>query len=444
LGVIGAGILLNPLNSSMMAVAVVDMQPVFDVDFREASLLISVFYVTSAVGQPVMGRFADRFGRKRLFLTGLVVVVVASAAAPFSPSFGWLLATRVLQALGSSTLFPAGLGILHEVISDERARALSVVGIFAGLAAAVGPLVGGALVSTVDWYAVFAINAPICVVVFMLAWYVLPWDVRQHPRRARGVRESIETFDVVGVVLFGVALVSTLWFLLSVPETPTWWLLATGVAAGGLFVRRELRAQDPVVDLAALRANPALVSIYAQFTMVNVIFYAVIFGVPSYLQAKGVDPVTAGLVLLPLSGVSVLILPVAARVIDRFGPGWPLCAGAVVMIGASLLLLGVNSVTTLTTVVLAVVLFGMANGVSNIGLQAALYRVAPSQEMSAAAGLLQTSRYLGTILSTIVLAIAFSHSITATELHAVALVLAAVAAAALLLAWRQRAEGYAG
>jgi MFS family permease len=168
---VAGGIVLNPLNSSTMSVAVVDIQPVFDVDFRQASLLISVFYVASAVGQPVMGRLADRLGRKKLFLIGLVIAIVASAAAPFAPSFGGLLVVRTLQALGTSSLYPAGFGIVRETISERQSQALSVLAISAGITAALGPTIGGSLV-TVGWYAVFTINAPICTAIFVVAWYV--------------------------------------------------------------------------------------------------------------------------------------------------------------------------------------------------------------------------------------------------------------------------------
>lgn len=420
-----------------MSVAVVDIQPVFDVDFRQASLLISVFYVTSAVGQPVMGRFADRFGRRRLFLIGLVVAIVVSAAAPFSPSFAWLLVIRTLQALGTSTLYPAGFGIVRETITERQSQALSVLAMSAGITAALGPTIGGSLV-TVDWYAVFAINAPICTAIFVVAWYVLPPDSVKSAPSVHGGRGWIEAFDVAGVVLFTVSLVSLLWFLLTIPVAPAWVTLGLGFAAGGLFVARELRAREPIIDLPALSANRPLIAIYVQYALVNIVFYSVVFGIPSYLQeAHGYDAVAAGVTMLPLSGMGVLILPLVARMIERVGPRRPLIAGAAFMLAGSLLLLGASNASGPGVILLTLAVFGIANGLNNLGLQAALYNTARPEHMSAAAGLFQTSRYLGTILSTSILGIAFSETITSTELHAVALVLAGVAVPTIVLSWRR-------
>jgi MFS family permease len=445
LAVVASGVVVNPLNSSMMAVAIVVMQPVFDIDFREASLLISVFYVASAVGQPVMGRLADRLGRKQLFLSGLVVVIAASAAAPFAPGFGWLLAIRALQAVGSSTLYPSSFGIVRDSIRERQGQAIGVLAIFAGVGAALGPTLAGALLSTFPWYAVFAVNAPLGAIVLVLAWRVLPRDADHGAiARPRTHHEWLDALDPPGLLLFTVALVSLLWFLLTVPVGAAWWTLATGAAASILLVRRELRAREPMIDLPTLLENRALIAIYAQYTLVNVVFYSVVFGIPTYLQvSEGLEPVTAGLIVLPLSGVGVMILPAVGRIIDRFGPRRPLVAGTVFMLGGSLALLGVDSDRGLGIVIGALVVFGLANGLNNLGLQAALYQTATAAKMSAAAGLLQTSRYLGTILATCLLGIVFSRVVTPAELHAAALVLVVISAATLALSWHQRASGRA-
>src|SRR5699024_1443375 len=106
---IGLGTLLNPLNSSMISVALTRLQQEFSLTFSDASWLISIFYLASAAAQPVMGKLSDMFGPKRLFLTGLILVAGSSTLAPFSPNYPFLLGCRALQAIGSSTLFPSGM-----------------------------------------------------------------------------------------------------------------------------------------------------------------------------------------------------------------------------------------------------------------------------------------------------------------------------------------------
>lgn len=124
---IGFGTLLNPLNSSMISVALTRMQHDFGLTFADASWLISVFYLASAAAQPVMGKLSDMFGPKRLFLAGLIIVATASALAPFSPNFTFLLGCRALQAVGSSTLFPSGMSMVRSSISEGQAKALATL-----------------------------------------------------------------------------------------------------------------------------------------------------------------------------------------------------------------------------------------------------------------------------------------------------------------------------
>src|SRR5215467_13656684 len=114
-GAVLAGTLLNPLNSSMIAVALVLLQSDFRVSVATASWLLSGFALAAAVAQPLMGRFADLFGPRRIFCTGLLVVGVASVLAPLAPAFGWLIACRMLQAFGTSAAYPAGLAIIRTV-----------------------------------------------------------------------------------------------------------------------------------------------------------------------------------------------------------------------------------------------------------------------------------------------------------------------------------------
>src|SRR5690242_10000640 len=152
LAVVTLGIILNPLNSSMVAVALVAIHGAFRVDIGTSTWLISGFYLTGAIGQPFMGRLADLFGARRIFIAGLVVAAVVSIAAPFSPGFWWLVGARCVQALATSTAFPAGLGLIRSV-SGARvpSAALAVVSIAASASAAMGPTIGGLLLSIWGW-----------------------------------------------------------------------------------------------------------------------------------------------------------------------------------------------------------------------------------------------------------------------------------------------------
>jgi predicted MFS family arabinose efflux permease len=178
-----------------------------------------------------------------------------------------------------------------------------------------------------------------------------------------------------------------------------------------------------------LLGNPALLGVYAQFAAVNIVFYAVFYGLPLWLeQTRHFGPEVTGLLLLPVAGVGVLATPVAARVINRAGPRPSLILGSVLLLAGSLLLLLFDATTPLVELLVVGGVLGVPNGFNNLGLQAALYEVAEPAQMGAAAGFLQTCRYVGAIVSTGIIGLIFGSQASSDSLHALALVMAVVSA----------------
>lgn len=434
----------------MIAVALVDLRRTFGLDFTTASWLIGSYYLASAVGQPVLGRVGDVLGRRRVFLAGLGVVAVASIAAPLAPTFGWLVAARVLQALGTSALFPSGVGIVRATFGPGQARALGVLSVFASVSAGVGPTLGGYLVGWSGWPAIFLVNLPIVAVSAVLAWRSLPRDHGEPGAWAR--------LDQTGAVLFSGGLLGGLWFLMSLSGRPAWAGLAAAVVLGTLFVHRELRmtgpqqagepvrplAPEPFMGVRALGANRRLVAVYGGNAVVNVVFYAVFFGVPSYLQqADGRSPEQAGVIMLPLAALGVLSTPVLARVIERWGARPVLVGGGAALVLACVGLLFVTPSWSGWAMAGLLGVLGVANGATGLSLQVAMYDAAPKGAAGAASGLFQTSRYLGTILATTALAIAFGQVVDTARLHALAsglVVLAGVLTLGAVALGRRRAD----
>ena len=137
---VGLGILLNPLNSSMISVAIARLQHVYSIDFTAVSWIVFSFYIASAIAQPVMGKASDLFGRRKIFLAGLVVSLISSILAPFSPNFGWLIVSRIVQSIGTSMLIAVGTAIVRIHITEKQADALAGLSIFLSGAATIGPL----------------------------------------------------------------------------------------------------------------------------------------------------------------------------------------------------------------------------------------------------------------------------------------------------------------
>ena len=175
--------------------------------------------------------------------------------------------------------------------------------------------------------------------------------------------------------------------------------------------------------------TPGLVQVYAQFAAVNVVFYAVFYGLPLWLeQTREYPPGVTGLLLLPVAGVGVLSTPVAARVINRTGPRLALIIGSILLLAGSLLLLLFDTATPVLGLVLVGGVLGVPNGFNNLGLQAAMYEVAAQEQIGAAAGGLQTCRYLGAIAATGIIGLIFGNQASSESLHALALIMAGVSA----------------
>ncbi|WP_409346250.1 MFS transporter [Paenibacillus sp. MBLB4367] len=426
---VALGTLLNPLNTTMISVALTRLQEDFQLTFADVSWLISTYYLASAIGQPVMGKWSDLFGRKRVFMLGLVLVTLASCLAPLSPSFGWLIGFRMIQAIGSSALFPAGMGMIRSQITSNQARALGILSVFSSTSAAFGPTLGGFLLHYGDWPLIFLFNFPFIAGSFLLAWRVFPRD----PKRSG----SLKDMDWTGVVLFSAAIFMWLLFLLSLKNGISLWELAAAAILSVWLYRYELGKTKPFIDVAFLRKNGNVTLIYLQFILMNLVFYSIMFGMPSYLQqVSQMNAEQTGIVMLSIAGFSVVITPLASRWIDRSGPKPALLLGTTTVVGGTLLLLLIQGQTSAAVLFLILSVSGISYGFNNLGMQTALYDYVAKEETGLASGLFMTSRFFGTILSSSLLTMLFGRNITTAHLHSMAWVCAAIGVVILLLTLR--------
>ena len=427
------GTILNPLNSSMIAVALPRLQRDFGVGVATASWLISGFYVAAAVGQPLMGRLVDQLGARRLFIAGLVLVLLASAPTPFVPGLWWLVGLRAVQALGTSAAFPAALVLIRSAgpPGQSPAGGLGVITIANSTCAALGPVLGGFLVAAAGWQAIFLVNVPLTLAGLALAWRVLPRAVAAEPptpeavrSRSGAVRETLTGLDLPGVGLFTVTLVALLLFLLSFAATPHWWLVPVFLAALVTLVLRERATPEPFLDVRGLVANRPLASVLLEQGSINLVFYCTFFALPLWLESvRGFASGQAGLFILPIAGLGVLTVPLAARLIVRRGARTALLIGSVVLLIATLAVQRLGDATPAVLIVTFGLLVGLPNGFNNLGLQTALYEAAPGGRTGSAAGLFQTFRYLGAISATAVVGVILDRDLSSTGLHHLGLVM---------------------
>ena len=432
-GAVVLGTLLNPLNSSMIAVALTRIQRDFHVTVGEVTWLISGFFLAAAIGQPLMGRLADLFGPRRVFITGLALVFATGLLAPLVPGLVWLVAVRAVQAVGTSAAFPAGLAMIRAATGDPSGRppaaALGAMNMAANVSAALGPVIGGFLVALAGWQAVFLINVPVTAAGALVAALWLPMDASRDRRAAFSLVGLLRLIDVGGILLFAVTIVSVLGFLLSLSARPLWPLLACLPVAGGLLVWHEQRRAQPFLDVRMLMKSPRLIGVFAQFAGVSSVFYAVYFSLPIWFeQARGFSADRAGLLLLPVAGLGVAVTPVAATLISRAGPRPALVTGALALTAGTLLMTLFDQHTPIPTLIAVGAVLGIPNAFNNLGLQAAMYEATKPEQTGAAGGLFQTFRYVGAILSTSLIGLVFGTHVTSPGLHQIALATAAVSA----------------
>ncbi|NRD79082.1 MFS transporter [Bacillus sp. BRMEA1] len=409
---VGLGVLLNPLNSSMISVAIARLQNVYHLDFTVVSWIIFSFYIASAISQPIMGKASDLFGRKKIFLSGLVIAFVTSLLAPLSPNFGWLIVFRIVQSIGTSMMGSVGMAIVRIHITEKQAAAVSVISMFQSGAAAIGPFIGGVLIHWWDWPAIFFVNIPFVVSSFLLALKTIPKDERSTSiARNMSFRKWMDLIDVPGILLFTVGLIAMLIGLLSAKSYGHIALINVIVGLFGLvvlggFVRHELKTTSPFFPLRSFVKYPAMTWVNAEFMVVNVLFYALFFGLPSYLQmVRHVSEFYTGILMLSLGLWSLVASPIAGRWIDKSGPRPALLLSGVLMTFGAIWIMILSKTSPVLSVCLALTAFGISNGLNSVGMQSALFKSSPKEIIGVASGLFNTSRNFGAILSSMLLGI---------------------------------------
>ncbi len=416
------GTLLNAVNSSMIAVALVDIQHEFHAG-AEVVWLVAGLYLATAVAQPTMGRLADRFGARRVFCWGLVIVMIAAVGAPFAPTLGWLVAARVLLGIGTSAAYPSGVSLIRQGIGGDATNALGAISAAGQVAVALGPPLGGLLVLLAGWRSIFWVNLPIAALSMIL---VLLWVPRD-----RALRSTSAGLDPLGILLFAATMVGLLVFLLEFQ----WVYLAAAVILGIVLLWWELRVSRPFIDVRMLRANRLLSRTYARVAVTYIVFYTIFYGVPQWLeQGRLLSSAGAGLVVLPIAGLGIIATVLATR-----HPRWPLLIiGSAGLLVGSLALLFVGASTPVLLLVIVSAILGIPNGFNSLGNQTSMYAAAPEDQVGTASGLYRTSQYIGANLAAALVGLGLGDHATDSGLHLLAVVISVISAGLLAAALLRR------
>ncbi len=326
----GVGSLMAALDTLVVSTALSTIRLQLHASVEQLEWTVNAYNLSFAVLLITGAALGDRFGRRRLYASGIGLFALASAACALAPSVAWLVAARALQGAGSALILPLGLALLTEAFPPERrGTAIGIFSAITGLAVASGPLVGGAIVQGLDWSWIFWVNVPIGLLAVPL--------VLTRMRESYGPRVSL---DIPGLTLVTLGALGVVWGLVRGNEAGWGSAEVLGALSLGLlliaaFVRWELRAAQPMLPISLFRTRAFAAGNVAIFFTFGSLFGTVFFYAQLLQVALGYGPLAAGLRLLPYTATFMTVAPIAGAMADRVGER-PLLAGGLVLQAAGM------------------------------------------------------------------------------------------------------------
>lgn len=414
------GSFMSILDQTVINNALPRLLSAFQVDLGSVQWVITAYTLTQGVVTPTTAFFANRLGTKRFYILALVFFTLGSALCGLAWNLTALIVFRVIQAIGGATLFPLAITLLFsEFPPNERGLAAGVLSISALMAPAIGPTLGGYLVTYANWPLIFYINVPVGIAAIILALVLL----RERPAEGR------QRFDLPGFVLVASGLAAVLYALSNASSSGWGSPSVFGTLLGGLcllaaFAVVELRAahggKQPLVELHLFANGPFLSSNIVN-ALVSFGFFGSLILLPIYLQnLRGLTAFQAGLFTLPLTFAAVLAAIVGGRIVDRIGPRVMLFPGVALMGLSTWQLAQIQLTTSYVWLVLLFALRGLGLGCLVQTLTVAALSKVPPRQFTQASSLNTVIRFVFTslgiaVLATLVQSRAAAHLTTLAE-----------------------------
>jgi EmrB/QacA subfamily drug resistance transporter len=415
--VVSLGFFMTLLDLTIVNIAIPNMIEKLGASLDGVLWVINSYALVLAVLLITAGRLGDLRGQRTLFIAGVALFTLASAACGFSPTVSWLIAFRAVQGVGAALLMPQTLALLTMVFPPERrGAAFGVWGAVAGVATVAGPTLGGLLVSAFDWRYIFFINLPIGVIVIVLGILLIP-DLRT------GAQHKL---DIPGVILASLALLAICYGLvegqnydwgkitsfISIPL-----VIGVGVVllVAFLIVQARTQDQEPLVPFALFRDRNFSLMNWVSAT-VSIGLLGIFLPLTIYLQsALGFSALKAGLAIAPSSLMSMVIAPIAGRLTDKIGGKYILFTGLVFFAG------GMTWVAAIATprsswqdFVAPLIVSGFGLGCTFAPLTTTAMRSVKPQLAGAASGMLNTTRQVGSVIGTAAVGALLENRLSAT------------------------------
>ena len=395
IGLTSVGVLMVVMDSTIVNVALPIIRE--DLGFLEVSVselqwVVNAYALSFAVLLLSAGKLADLFGRKRLFLIGLVIFTGASVACGAANEINVLIGFRAVQGVGAALIMPTTLSILQTSIPMSKLGiAIGIWSGIVGLGTAIGPLLGGLLAEEVDWRWVFYINIPIGLGVFLGTLLVIPES-----------RSDIEDrrLDVVGALISAVALFALTYGLLKANEfgwgdPRTIGCLAVGVVGLAAFVAYERKPSSPMLDLSLFRSQAFsganVVAVFVGFALFGLLFFGSLF----IQSIMGFSATEAGLSQLPMMAMIIVFGPQVGKLVGKIGPGPLLTVGMALLAVSFLLFYRLDFDSDFWTLLPAMVVGGIGFAAVLTPLTAAALSAVPFQQAGMGAAVINSTRQIG-------------------------------------------------
>jgi len=395
LGTVLLGATMSALDVSIVNVAMPTLTGTFGVSMAVIEWVAMAYMLTLTIFLPLFGRLADIYGRSRLYNIGFVIFSLGSVLCGVSTTAGFLIASRVIQAVGAGLLQANSVALItHAFPASERGKAIGIQGAVQAVSMAIGPFVGGVLIAAVGWRAIFLVNVPIGAVGTLAALFILPRN-----QKAAGK----ERVDYLGAALFAAGLA---FLVLAFNEgVKLGWgssrIVAYLVAAGGLLgamVVAELRTEHPLIDLGLFRNSTFLLGNVTSLLSYFVLF-AVMFLMPFYLEkVLRYGSGLTGSLLTPVPLAMAIVAPLSGHMSDKYGSRIMTTGGMLVSAVACFSLLFLDATAHMPLMLGGLILLGAGMGLFTPPNNSAIMGSAPADKLGVAGGVLNMMRSLGLIL----------------------------------------------
>ncbi|MEJ1160440.1 MFS transporter [Prosthecomicrobium sp. N25] len=387
-GGLALSVLLASIGTSSANVALPTLSAAFAVPFAAVQWVVLAYLLAIVVLIVIAGALSDGFGRRRVLMAGLILFAVGSAISGAAPSFALLVGARAIQGAGAAAMLALALAFVSEVVPKERiGRVMGTMGAISAAGTAFGPALGGWLIASVGWPAVFLVNVPI-------AFAALGLVARTLPRDAAAVAGTQTRFDAAGAVTLGLTLAAFCFATTATAQAaiPLLVICAAGLA---LLLRIESRAVVPVIPLALLR-DPVLAQGLALNALVSMVMMATLVVGPFHLsRALGLDPPLTGMAMSAGPIVSALAGRPAGWLTDRFGPPAMTIGGLAAMTLGAALLAASPVASGLAGYLVPLVVLTAGYALLQASNNTAIMGSAQADRRGSVSGLLNLTRYIG-------------------------------------------------